>query len=116
MCIDCINLYRKNMNKTIILFLIIYGFLHVSGTYAQTTEQIRLLDADNALPVQGATYNYGKQHGISDKNGIITFTPVNGAVMKISHLNYGSWEWDEKELRKSIPGYHHFRTVESGAG
>ena len=93
----------------VILLFMTFSFMHISGTYAQTNEQIILLDEDSALPIQGATFEYGKQTGISDVNGSISFVITEGEVMKVSHLNYGSWEWDEKELLKVLQQKTYFR-------
>jgi len=79
----------------------ILGLVLLAETgWAQTQQEFRLLDLDSALPIEGATYEYGPQHGITDQNGTLTFTLLEGEVMKLSHLSYGSWEWNEEELKR----------------
>lgn len=75
--------------------------LLAGGIFAQSNQQqITLLDLDDALPIIGASYQYGKQSGITTENGEITFNYTEGNIMKISHLNYGSWEWKDEELQQ----------------
>ena len=65
-------------------------------------QEIRLLDLENALPIAGATFDYGEQQGLSDDRGIIRFRYTTGSIMNLSHVNYGSWTLDDAALKKAI--------------
>jgi iron complex outermembrane receptor protein len=71
---------------------------------AQTSEKVILLDAYSALPIHGVTFTYGDQQGISDDHGVIRFQFPNRGIMELSHINYGSWEWNETALKELIRG------------
>lgn len=94
------------------------GFLFFSFTislYAQSTNSIQLLDEDNAQPIQVASFQYGNQNGISDENGFITFVFTPGEVMRLSHVNYGSWTWDEASLQDLIRQKVYYRKCQRPA-
>ncbi len=76
---------------------------------AQTNVEIRLLDEDSYLPINGATFEYGTQSGISDEEGIISFSPLEGESMKLSHISYGSWIIRPAEVRLLIQEKVHYR-------
>jgi iron complex outermembrane receptor protein len=84
---------------TLIYLGLIAGFFFASPSFAQTTQKISLLDQENALPIRGATFQYGEQTGVSSEKGIISFVLEANTVMQLSHINYGSWEWNEQELK-----------------
>jgi len=80
------------------------ALLYLSCTYflmAQNTT-IRLLDKENALPIVGATFEYGNQKGVSDENGNFTFVYVRGIAMNFSHMNYGKWSLINSEVQNMI--------------
>jgi iron complex outermembrane receptor protein len=76
----------------------------LSTTLLAQSEQkeFRLLDRESALPIEGATYEYGEQNGLSEQNGIIRFSYSEGMTMLLSHVNYGSWLLDDDELKSAI--------------
>lgn len=76
----------------------------LSSTLLAQSEQkeIRLLDAESNLPIASATFEYGEQSGISDQDGTIRFSYVQGATLRLSHVNYGAWSLDEEALRMAI--------------
>ena len=84
--------------------ILMLAFCMLSSTLFAQSEQkeIRLLDAESSLPIVGATFEYEKQNGLSDQNGVIRFLYVEGAILKLSHVNYGSWSLDEEALRMAI--------------
>lgn len=65
-------------------------------------KEFRILDQESALPIEGATFEYADQKGLSDQNGVIRFTYIEGTSMQISHLNYGSWSLDDQAIRSAI--------------
>jgi len=74
-----------------------------STLFAQSEQQeIRLLDAENALPIVSATFEYGGKNGLSDQNGVIRFSYAEGTTMRLSHVNYGSWSLTDSELKSAI--------------
>ncbi len=52
-------------------------------------QSIQLLDKNLQTPIVNANYQYGKQQGISDQEGIITLIYDANSVLIISHVNYG---------------------------
>ena len=92
--------WKKNVSS--FLVFVLYGFLYALSANAQNIDQLVLLDEDSNMPIQGATYEYGNQSGISDDKGVITFVITKDEVMRMSHLNYGVWEWDEENLRRLL--------------
>ena len=80
---------------------LIYG-LGLLVSHAQETERIKLLDKDNAMPIVGATFQYGQQNGTTDEDGNFSFTFDSGTSMYLSHINYGKWSLDEDAILKMI--------------
>ena len=80
---------------------LIYG-LGLLVSHAQETERIKLLDKDNAMPIIGATFQYGQQNGTTDEDGNFSFTFDSGSSMYLSHINYGKWSLDEDAILKMI--------------
>lgn len=63
---------------------------------------IRLLDLETALPIEGATYEYGTQQSLTDQNGIISFSYEADTPLSLSHLNYGTWILAGQDLESAI--------------
>ena len=84
--------------------ILMLAFCMLSSTLFAQSEQkeIRLLDAESSLPIVGTTFEYREQNGLSDKNGVIRFSYVEGAILQLSHVNYGAWSLDEEALRMAI--------------
>lgn len=84
--------------------ILMMAFCMLSSTLFAQSEQkeIRLLDAESTLPIVGATFEYGKQNGLSDQNGVIRFTYTQGTTLQLSHINYGSWTLSEGALNIAI--------------
>ncbi len=80
---------------------LIYG-LGLLASHAQETERIKLLDKDNAMPIVGATFQYGQQNGTTDEDGNFSFSIDSGTSMYLSHINYGRWSLDEDAILKMI--------------
>ncbi|WP_149304480.1 TonB-dependent receptor domain-containing protein [Pareuzebyella sediminis] len=80
--------------------ILMVAFYWLSSTLIAQSEpkEIRLLDVDSALPIVDATFEYGKQNGLSDQNGVIRFSYVEGATLLLSHVNYGSWSLSGEAL------------------
>ena len=93
------NLYRGQLKLVLGILLFI---MHITLTSAQSKEQIQLLNQAESTPIEGATFHYGKQKGVSDKDGFITFVFIKGETMTLSHINYGIWKWNENQLLKLI--------------
>ncbi|SMO37934.1 iron complex outermembrane recepter protein [Saccharicrinis carchari] len=86
--------------KTIARLLLcsIFCFATTLGAFGQNKQQIRLLDTDSGEPLQGASFKYGVQSGLSDDSGILEFKYEEGTKMSLSHINYGVWEWSAMEV------------------
>lgn len=81
-----------------LLLCSVFCFVYALDAYAQTKNQIRLYDGDSGEPIQGASFTYGNQTGVSDDKGTLEFSFVEGLDMALSHLNYGVWEWTAGEV------------------
>lgn len=64
-------------------------------------QEIRLLDMESTMPIVQAAFEYGKQNGHSDENGVIRFTYTEGTTMNLSHVSYGSWSLNDGELQQA---------------
>ena len=84
--------------------LLMLAFCVLSSTLFAQSEQkeIRLLDAESSLPIVGATFECGEQNGLSDEDGVIRFSYVQGSTLRLSHVNYGAWSLDEESLSMAI--------------
>ncbi len=71
------------------------------GSWAQNST-ITLLDHESALPIVEATFTYGDQNGVSNKQGRITFDHKEGQTMVFSHINYGKWSLTPTELLAAV--------------
>ncbi len=93
-----------SLQKKFIHHLIYIAFIlqALTPATAQAQEQFRLLDSESVLPIQGATYKYGDQSGMSDFEGVIRFSLEEGQEMEISHLSYGTWKLDHEAILKLL--------------
>lgn len=72
-------------------------------------EKIRLLDPESGMPIVSATFIYGEENGVSDENGLIRFSYSEGAIMYLSHINYGAWTLGDPEVQKAIDKKAYYR-------
>ncbi|MDO9554246.1 TonB-dependent receptor domain-containing protein [Rhodonellum sp.] len=90
--------------------LLVALLLLTSEIHGQRAEQnIRLLDADNAMPIIGATFEYEQQKGVSDENGTIAFVFKSGQSMRLSHIIYGVWTLDDAQVQKAVENQVYYR-------
>lgn len=94
------------------VFYIILCF-SLSNVFGQSALQLRLLDLDDALPIVGASFEYGNQQGISDGTGTLRFNFSEGTTLVISHMSYGAWEINEKELLDAVYEQVYYRKSSS---
>jgi iron complex outermembrane receptor protein len=85
--------YFKNIGLVSLLLV-----LTCSLSYAQNIRSFQILDQDNKEPIIGLTYHYGTQKGISDNLGFIYLDVITGQSLQLSHIIYGNWVIDEREL------------------
>ncbi len=88
---------------------IFFILISTNVSMAQQPFQIRLLDVDDNLPIVGATFEYGEQRGVSDVEGIIRFSFLEGTPMRLSHIRYGEWEWEQDEIELLIERKVYYR-------
>lgn len=86
------NFYKTKSMRRLAALLLIFN---IGALTAQEKSTVRLLDRDNALAIEGATFEYGAQKGISDENGNIQFEYESGLSIFFSHINYGKWSLDD---------------------
>ncbi len=84
------------------LLLVLLYYLGLFIAVAQETETIKLLDKDNAMPIVGATFQYGSQNGTTDENGNLGLTFESGLSLHLSHINYGKWVLPSDAVSKAI--------------
>lgn len=63
---------------------------------------IRLLDRTTQLPIEGATFEYAQQNGLSDAEGRIAFSFAEGETMRLSHTSYGQWSLNSRQIKNAI--------------
>ena len=85
--------YLKNIGLVKLLSVLAYNL-----SYAQNIRSFQILDQNNKEPVIGLTYHYGTQKGISDNMGFIYLDVISGQSLQLSHIIYGNWVMDEREL------------------
>ena len=79
-------------------------------TQSIAQQQIQIKDGNTDLPIPGITFTYGQQEGSSDTEGRILFNLQNdGTIMYLSHVSYGTWEWDYTALKNILPNEVHYR-------
>ncbi len=66
---------------------------------AQEIHKIQMINQQTMEPIIGATYQYGSQSGVSDKMGNISIYFENNKAMELSHLSFGKWQLDSKEVQ-----------------
>ena len=88
------------MKSSLSLFIILFCF--TLNLTAQSVNKIRLLDLASSLPISGATFQYGEQRGISDKDGAIEFHFLDGVSMHLSQIVYGEWQLSYADLKSAI--------------
>lgn len=89
-------------------FLIVL-FLFAGNAFAQSEQQIRLLDEESSFPIEGATFQYGTQFGTSSGDGVITFNLTETDTMYLSHVSYGEWEWSPIALNQVVSAEVYYR-------
>ncbi|WP_430933372.1 TonB-dependent receptor domain-containing protein [Saccharicrinis sp. 156] len=100
--------FKKTIKHVFMILMLL--LMNMTGIYAQ--QHIKLLDEESSMPIQGTTYVYGNQTGVSDENGTIKFTWKEEVSMKLSHLNYGEWEWSADQLVQLFkPGIYYRKSV-----
>lgn len=86
--------------KTKKILLLIHLVIITAANAQNQVVEIRLLDFESGLPVVNVSFEYGDQNGLSDAQGWIRFTLVDGRRMQLSHLNYGRWDFTDAEIRE----------------
>ena len=84
--------------KRIILFVLL-SFVCIAMSYSQT---IQLLDGQQQNPIINATYTYGNQHGISNKEGEIKIKNDSTSTLYLSHINYGELAITPNQLSETL--------------
>ncbi|SOE22520.1 iron complex outermembrane recepter protein [Spirosomataceae bacterium TFI 002] len=65
-----------------------------------TAQRVQLMDENSNEPISFASFQYGNQIGYSDDLGRIDYKYLKETQMKVSHINYGSWEIESDILQK----------------
>ena len=82
---------------------ICFVFLFCSiSLFAQEKEKIQLLDNTTNTPIIGATFLYGPQTGLTNKEGFLEIQYIDGETMTLSHIAYGSWILKDSEIQLAI--------------
>lgn len=84
-------------------FFLTFIFLTITfSVFSQTLQQIMLKDKHTQRAIVGATWQYGNQRGVTGIQGIIEFGFRAETKMVISHISYGTWEWESGQLKSLI--------------
>ncbi|MEB2785331.1 TonB-dependent receptor domain-containing protein [Algoriphagus persicinus] len=76
-------------------------FYTLSSAFAQQHKNLQIRDSDSQEGIHGVTYRYGFQRGVSDENGQISLLIDVETWLYLSHLSYGSWTLDPKEVAEA---------------
>lgn len=63
---------------------------------------VKLQSTYKRIPIEGATWHYGLQRGISNSEGEIKFTYSENDELTISHVSYGQWSLSSDEVLNAI--------------
>ena len=85
--------------KSLYTFLIL--LMSVFALHAQEVT-IQLLDRSTQSPIEGATFEYAQQNGLSDAEGRIAFTFAEGEILVLSHTSYGAWSLTAGQVNEAI--------------
>ena len=85
--------------KSLYTFLILLGAVLLLPAQQST---IQLLDRTTNLPIEGATFEYAQQKGLSDALGQISFQFAEGETLHLSHVTYGTWSLNAKQVQSAI--------------
>lgn len=78
--------------------LVLYA---LTSAFAQQPINLQIKDSDSQEGIPGVTYRYGFQKGVSDENGQISLLIDAETWLYLSHLSYGSWTLDPKEVTEA---------------
>ncbi|MDW7692782.1 TonB-dependent receptor [Flammeovirgaceae bacterium SG7u.111] len=83
-------------------FLMALALPFYSFAFQGENTNIKLLDAQSGKPINGATFSYGTQKGISSEDGIISFHYQEETSMSLSHISYGKWTLEAVTIKEAI--------------
>jgi iron complex outermembrane receptor protein len=72
------------------------------SAFAQQQKNLQVKDSDTQEGIPGITYRYGFQKGVSDDQGQISLLIDSKTWLHLSHLSYGSWTLDPKEVSAAV--------------
>lgn len=81
------------------LALVLYT---LSTAFAQQQKILQIKDFDTQVGIPGVTYRYGIQRGVSDTSGNIPILIDTESWLYLSHLSYGSWTLDPREVAEAV--------------
>ncbi|MCT4589295.1 MAG: TonB-dependent receptor [Carboxylicivirga sp.] len=79
-----------------LLFMLLLLCISVMDSLSQS---LKLIDQQSQQAIVNASYQYGNQQGITDRNGHISIKTNEKDALNISHLNYGFWRISASELK-----------------
>ncbi|MBL6448248.1 TonB-dependent receptor [Fulvivirga sp. 29W222] len=92
--------------------LAVFSMLSINIFAQSEQKEIRFLDIESGMPIVQATFDYDGENGFSDENGRIIFSYKEGAIMKLSHINYGTWSLTDQQVQAaSSKGVDYRRSV-----
>ncbi len=93
--------FKLNQAKNAWLILLLWLFPVLTNAQ-EANKKIQLLDIQSTVPIIGATYQYGSQSGVSDKNGMIQVKFLESKYLFMSHVSYGQWSLSPVEVLNAI--------------
>ncbi|OYX24383.1 MAG: TonB-dependent receptor [Algoriphagus sp. 32-45-6] len=81
------------------LALVLYT---LNPSFAQEKQSFRIIDQNTLEGIPGVSYRYGFQKGISDESGSIYLLIDGETWLNLSHLSYGSWTLDPREVANAV--------------
>lgn len=93
---------KKLIKPAVGIIIVLTLILHtLSVAFAQQPKNLQIRDSNSKEGIPGVTYRYGFQKGVSDENGQFTLLIDGETWLNLSHLSYGSWTLDPKEVAEA---------------
>ncbi|HQU74329.1 MAG TPA: TonB-dependent receptor plug domain-containing protein, partial [Calditrichia bacterium] len=90
------------MKAYLSLAFLIWSLFSIPTLAGGPPSSLKLMDAADKKPIEGVTFHYGDQHGISAPAGMITLSILENQSLVFSHIAYGTWTLSDGELADAV--------------
>jgi iron complex outermembrane receptor protein len=78
-------------NFATLVYILLFLSLNQILLSQDNNRSLQLIDKSTLIPIEGATFHYDDQFGVSDAQGNIGFTYQMHDTLFLSHISYGDW-------------------------